>query len=84
MTGSSPPPYLASNAAGACYLTGQSWGVVLLWMMGMLDLSDIVKERLRSELMTLMSMTRSYWHSYNLSCNALANTRQLNDTELEI
>lgn len=42
----------------ARHLTGQSWGVVLLWMMGMLDLSDIVKERLRSELMTLVSNTR--------------------------
>ena len=40
----------------ARHLVGQAWGVVLLWMMGMISLEDNGRERQRSELMTLMGV----------------------------
>ena len=40
----------------ARHLVGQSWGVVLLWMMGMIPLEDNGRERQRSEIMTLMGI----------------------------
>ena len=40
----------------ARHLVGQLWGVVLLWMMGMIPLGDNGRERQRSELMTLMGI----------------------------
>jgi len=42
----------------ARHLTGQSWGVVMLWMMGMLSLEDMGRERVRASLMTLLSVAR--------------------------
>ena len=40
----------------ARHLVGQQWGVVLLWMMGMIPLEDNGRERRRSELMTLIGI----------------------------
>ena len=40
----------------ARHLVGQQWGVVLLWMMGMIELKDNGRERQRGELMTLMGI----------------------------
>jgi len=40
----------------ARHLVGQQWGVVLLWMMGMITLDNNGKERERSELMTLIGV----------------------------
>ena len=40
----------------ARHLVGQSWGVVLLWMMGLIALEDSGRERQRSELMTLVGI----------------------------
>ena len=40
----------------ARHLAGQQWGVVLLWMMGMIPLQDNGRERRRSELMTLIGI----------------------------
>ncbi len=40
----------------ARHLVGQQWGVVLLWMMGMIPLSENGKERQRSEIMTLLGI----------------------------
>ena len=40
----------------ARHLTGQAWGVVMLWMMGMIPLADITRERQRSEIMTLIGI----------------------------
>lgn len=41
----------------ARHLVGQMWGVMLLWIMGMLDTDAYVTERLRSDLMTLIGVT---------------------------
>ncbi|MFK7916194.1 MAG: TetR/AcrR family transcriptional regulator [Pseudomonadales bacterium] len=41
----------------ARHLVGQMWGVMLLWMMGMLETNAFVTERLRSDLMTLIGVT---------------------------
>ena len=40
----------------ARHLVGQQWGVVLLWIMGMIPLADNGRERQRSELMTLIAI----------------------------
>lgn len=40
----------------ARHLTGQQWGVVLLWMMGMITVEENGRERCRSELMTLIGI----------------------------
>ena len=40
----------------ARHLVGQQWGVVLLWMMGMIPLEHNGRERQRSEIMTLMGI----------------------------
>ena len=40
----------------ARHLVGQQWGVVLLWLMGMVPLQDNGKERQRSEIMTLLGI----------------------------
>ena len=40
----------------ARHLVGQQWGVVLLWMMGMIPLEDNGRERRRTELMTLIGI----------------------------
>lgn len=40
----------------ARHLVGQQWGVVLLWMMGMIPIEDNGRERQRSELMTLIGI----------------------------
>ncbi len=40
----------------ARYLVGHQWGVVLLWMMGMMPVDDDDIERRRSDLMTLMGV----------------------------
>ncbi|MCP5182044.1 MAG: TetR/AcrR family transcriptional regulator [Pseudomonadales bacterium] len=40
------------------HLVGQSWGVILLWLNGFLPLRHITRERHRSELMTLVAVTR--------------------------
>lgn len=39
-------------------LVGQGWSVILLWLMGMLPIAEFVTERLRSDLMTLISVTK--------------------------
>lgn len=40
----------------ARHLVGQAWGVVMLWMMGMIPLADNARERQRSEIMTLIGV----------------------------
>lgn len=40
----------------ARHLVGQQWGVVLLWMMGMIPVEDNARERQRSEIMTLIAI----------------------------
>ena len=40
----------------ARHLVGQTWGVVMLWMMGMIPLADSTREQQRSELMTLIGV----------------------------
>lgn len=40
----------------ARHLVGQQWGVVLLWMMGMIPVEDNGRERQRSEIMTLIAI----------------------------
>lgn len=40
----------------ARHLVGQQWGVVLLWMMGMIPVEDNGRERQRSEIMTLIGI----------------------------
>ena len=42
----------------ARHLVGQGWGVMMLWLMGMVVTADVVTERLRSELMTLIGVTQ--------------------------
>ena len=42
----------------ALHLTGQGWTTTLLWMMGMLPLEDLVVERQRNLVMTLLGVTR--------------------------
>lgn len=42
----------------ARHLVGQTWGVMLLWMMGMIPLEDDSKERRRSQLMTLIGIAK--------------------------
>lgn len=42
----------------AHHLIGQGWGVILLWLMGLVPLKDMVKERLRSDLMTLAGVAK--------------------------
>ena len=42
----------------ARHLAGQSWGMVLLWRMGFIPLEDLVDERARDYLMTLIGVTR--------------------------
>ncbi|MDE0364358.1 MAG: TetR/AcrR family transcriptional regulator [Gammaproteobacteria bacterium] len=40
----------------ARHLVGQQWGVVLLWMMGIIPVEDNGRERQRSEIMTLIAI----------------------------
>ena len=42
----------------ARHLMGQSWGMVLLWRMGFICVEDVVDERARNYLMTLIGVTR--------------------------
>ncbi len=42
----------------AKHLVGQGWGMVLLWMMGMFTIEASYEERMRSQLMTLVSVSR--------------------------
>ena len=42
----------------ALHLTGQGWSTIMLWMMGMLPLQDMIVERQRNLIMTLIGVTR--------------------------
>jgi AcrR family transcriptional regulator len=42
----------------ALHLTGQSWSTIILWIMGMLPLQDMIAECQRSQIMTLLGITR--------------------------
>ncbi len=42
----------------ALHLTGQGWSTIMLWMMGLLALEDLVVERQRNQIMTLLGVTR--------------------------
>jgi AcrR family transcriptional regulator len=42
----------------ALHLTGQNWTTLMLWMMGMLPLDDLVVERERQLILTLLGVTR--------------------------
>lgn len=42
----------------ARHLMGQSWGMVLLWRMGFIPVADLVDERAKDYLMTLIGVTR--------------------------
>lgn len=42
----------------ARHLVGQTWSVMLLWMMGVFETRQIVAERLRSDLMMLIGVTQ--------------------------
>ncbi len=44
--------------AVAKHMSGNSWGVILLWVMGMLPIEQIVRERERSALLVLIGITR--------------------------
>lgn len=44
--------------AVARHMSGNSWGVILLWVMGMLPIEQIVRERERSALLVLIGITR--------------------------
>ena len=41
----------------AKHLTGADWSVIILWMMGMLPLEDMIKERMRSVILVLLGVT---------------------------
>ena len=42
----------------ALHLTGQGWSTMMLWMMGMLPIDELVVERERNLIMTLIGITR--------------------------
>ena len=42
----------------ALHLTAQGWSVIMSWMMGMLPLENLVIERQRNQIMTLLAVTR--------------------------
>ena len=42
----------------ALHLTGQGWSTIMLWMMGKLALEDLVVERQRNQILTLLGITR--------------------------
>ena len=46
----------------ARHLAAQSWGVILLWMKGLLELEQIDRETKKAHLMTLIAVTRGRRH----------------------
>ena len=43
----------------ARHLVGQAWGVIWTWIMGLISLDQVTRERQRSDLMTLIAVTQN-------------------------